>query len=817
MEKLEFKVTDSLNRWHVTPVKREGYDSPYKAFDAEMNPGEGYVQIVYPVRENFLQSKKIDDVKYYSGDYDIVYFPFENGRVEYTTFIHTPHYLSFYAQTYILVEENIDLPFEIFTCGGVRIWVNGEEVDTFTPYTRNITSNKKITLSLNKGENEIVVYADELAERDVFFYFELRYSGDEAIDAFLQVEEPIEQIKNAETFLESCFFEKDIYDEGEVQLSFEKNILLDDIEIFIESEGMHTGSTDTGNVKKVVVKRNDSSCLIGSVELFQATTHEINLSIFVGKYKITRILFVAVSYKRIFSVNNFNSVEERKMEVLSIIAKYGESGVQNALAILHTEKEMTDCAWASLKQTILKIEKKEDCADFHLGSLLLLLDRYSEYLTDELKIRIKASLINFRYWIDEPGNDVMWFFSENHALLFHIGQYLTGNYFPDDLFTASQRTGREQYDVGKQRLYEWFDMFFKYGYAEWNSTTYLPIDLIGFFTLYEIAPDEDIKELAKKALDFTFKIISYNTFNGIMSSSVGRTYEHTIKGRELNEVNMLSYITDNVGRINSRTSAATLYAISSYVPEKYSDNVLVKPGEEMTLEYMQGEEKVQTYLYKTIDYQMGSVVDFKAFKHGHQQHLSIVSLGETSALFYINHPGERPFSGGGRPSYWAGNGTNPLVNQYKNITLMLTNIDDSEIVKYIHAYSPLYDYDQYSQRDKWFFSSVGSAYLGVYFANGYDVTKNGANTGKELISWGIKNGIILKAGSKQESGSFDTFIKKCTSSIVIYSQERGLTYVDSQYGEINMAYDKTFTVKGEEIERVRSYDLNPEIRSISNE
>jgi len=51
----------------------------------------------------------------------------------------------------------------------------------------------------------------------------------------------------------------------------------------------------------------------------------------------------------------------------------------------------------------------------------------------------------------------------------------------------------------KRRLEEWFDIFFKYGYSEWNSTTYLPINLIGFFSLYETAPDKEIRNLAKKA------------------------------------------------------------------------------------------------------------------------------------------------------------------------------------------------------------------------------------------------------------------------------------------------------------------------------
>ena len=45
--------------------------------------------------------------------------------------------------------------------------------------------------------------------------------------------------------------------------------------------------------------------------------------------------------------------------------------------------------------------------------------------------RIDAAILGYRYWMDEPGNDVQWYFSENHALLFHTAAYLAGHLLPD--------------------------------------------------------------------------------------------------------------------------------------------------------------------------------------------------------------------------------------------------------------------------------------------------------------------------------------------------------------------------------------------------
>ena len=40
------------------------------------------------------------------------------------------------------------------------------------------------------------------------------------------------------------------------------------------------------------------------------------------------------------------------------------------------------------------------------------------------------AVLDYRYWVDEPGNDVMWFWSENHALCFHVSQLLAGAFGP---------------------------------------------------------------------------------------------------------------------------------------------------------------------------------------------------------------------------------------------------------------------------------------------------------------------------------------------------------------------------------------------------
>ena len=60
------------------------------------------------------------------------------------------------------------------------------------------------------------------------------------------------------------------------------------------------------------------------------------------------------------------------------------------------------------------------------------------------------AILGYRYWMDEPGNDVQWYFSENHALLFHTAAYLAGaSAARRDVSSAPAARAREQSAVGR--------------------------------------------------------------------------------------------------------------------------------------------------------------------------------------------------------------------------------------------------------------------------------------------------------------------------------------------------------------------------------
>lgn len=797
----EIHCDESLSRWHMTHMEKEAFASPKRAFQAEVNLEESYVQVVYPVREEFLKENRIQNVARYDGPYEELYFPFENNRIDLSTFIHTPHHFWVNAMTGVTVEKDGDYPFEIYTCGGVKVWVNGELAECFAPYTRNIAGCKAVTLPFKAGYNEIKVYADELAERDVFFYFELRYKGQSPITGTVEMEEEPEKVCEVERFLSSCYFAKDMYTKGEVRLSYDPSLLKEDAKLYITSITSGTGGQlSQKDCREVVARKSQDSVFYCNTEESPIQMSYVYVCQDAGPYQIRRRLFVGVIPEKLVTLKPAPSIKERKRQALEFLYSHGEIGMQSIISSLEVTGAMGEKAKKALDLCLGKIEHKEDCADFSLAPMAILMQRYENYLTAEEKERIRQAVLHFRYWIDEPGDDVMWYFSENHAFLFHISQYLWGHQFPDEIFTESGRTGREQEAIGKKRIEEWFEVFFRYGYAEWNSATYIPIDFIGFFTLYLCAPDKEIHDMAKEALDFSMRIVVYNTFGGVMNSTYGRVYENTIKTRIQVETNFINWVSYGKGYLTYFGNSVHLYAISDYVPGDLEAECRVEEGEGLVQEIDQGILRLKIHTFRTKDYHTAAVRRFKPFRHGHQQHIMNVAFGETrGAVFYVNHPGERLFSGENRPSYWAGNGTMPWVERYGNVTVMLFDTDPRELVHRIHAYAPTYEYDQYECDDHLFFAKAEDGYLCAWFSNPVALTAHGANTNKELISEGLKHAVIVKCGSRTEFGSFEAFKEKMKECERTWDGEKTVSFTDPQYGTFEVKHAESFLLNGEEI------------------
>ncbi len=171
------------------------------------------------------------------------------------------------------------------------------------------------------------------------------------------------------------------------------------------------------------------------------------------------------------------------------------------------------------------IDRRWDCSDFRAITVLRILYEYNERLTAGQRERIETCLASFKYWMDEPGDDSMCYWSENHQILFAACEFLAGNRMRDRVFSNDGRTGREHAARARVRIFTWLELRWWYGFSEWYSSVYYTEDVAALVNLIDFANDPEIEQRCSIVLDLLLYDIASQRFRGVLVSSSGRLYE----------------------------------------------------------------------------------------------------------------------------------------------------------------------------------------------------------------------------------------------------------------------------------------------------
>lgn len=183
------------------------------------------------------------------------------------------------------------------------------------------------------------------------------------------------------------------------------------------------------------------------------------------------------------------------------------------------EEKMQDV----LKEPLAFVNHRQDCADFRLSVMLRLYRDFATELPVSVQTELKNAILGFRYWMTQPGQDSMCFWSENHQIIFASCEYMAGKTFPDQVFTVDGKTGVEHEAMAKARIEAWLDLRFTYGFSEWNSNNYFPETVTALLQLLSVTDDETLATRAKMVLDLLFFDVAQM---GYQVEEAGRTY-HT--------------------------------------------------------------------------------------------------------------------------------------------------------------------------------------------------------------------------------------------------------------------------------------------------
>ncbi|PKK99287.1 MAG: hypothetical protein CVV57_01855 [Tenericutes bacterium HGW-Tenericutes-2] len=179
-----------------------------------------------------------------------------------------------------------------------------------------------------------------------------------------------------------------------------------------------------------------------------------------------------------------------------------------------------------LKGTFDYINGRYDVADFRVNALIRLYLSYGDMMHPDTKDDIKNVLLNFKYWMDQGGEDSMCFWSENHQILFAVEEYLVGQEFPDEIFTVDGKTGAKHMEMAAGRIEAWMSQRFTYGFTEWYSNNYYPEDISPMANFIQFSNDPEMVNRMKMIMDLLWFDMASQSFKyeGLDSSGAPRTY-----------------------------------------------------------------------------------------------------------------------------------------------------------------------------------------------------------------------------------------------------------------------------------------------------
>lgn len=730
-----------------------------------------------PAKDEFLERAIFKESGFPAGvPIEALYWPFDTQLVDFSGFWHLPCDITFYARAYIYCEQACVQPIEISTCGAIKIWVNGRENAAFYPYESNIEARKSAQLALEAGRNEIVVGCNNYGERNIVFNFGIKNMGG-PLAVSLPVNADIPRIKAINASLAAMYLDRLSYIAGKITLHTDQAFACDcGLRVCVG-----------GITKKLEVREGDGKLVWGDAGELPIGYHEFVISCDIDGIMLSKKLWAEV-YPRELETETPATYAERQRLALTFIVRNTAPTFEQFIAHLELGENRYEQYRDVIETLVTHVRQRGDCADFRVTKILWVLKKFRPLLTKEQAGFFEETLLNFRYWFDEKGNDAMWFFSENHALCFHTGQLLAGELFPGSVFSNSGLTGQQQSAKAKRLIVEWIEKLLTYGYNEWNSAAYIPVDILSYISLRELSLDQEIRELAQKALDYTYEIFANNSFHGLLGTSNGRTYPRDLLANKNLTTNPLMWLAWGEGCLNSHVDPLIFMALSEYQPpERLADIAKWDSKQKLIVTEFQGTLRVPTTLCKTIDYILGSCKSPRIGGPGSQEHLLNLFIKDHQSRIWINHPGEGKIFGEKRPGYFTGNGLTPLVLQQGNVAVVHYNFSEellqSAEVKFTHAFCDLHVCDEVELQEHWAFVRRGDTFAALYAKNGLTVSQRAPLQNKELISPGINSTWLVKVAAVPEIDSFRHFVDWMAANTPT-EQDGKLFFRDFAYGNM---------------------------------
>ncbi len=692
-------------------------------------------------------------------------------------------YLRSWAYIQLELPQAQETTITLTTNGPADLWLNEKHTHRHEHFHKQLPASVSFQTALQAGSNQILIRVETAAIRETSFVLALHLSDlPEEANVIIPTEienEYFEIRKTYEDLIPLGYLNKyvfgwmdgDRYDKNEpITVRFSKDQKIDQqVAMSYRLQSLNGDIFQEGN------KMSDTNIIYELAKNFPLRNgpHYLELVPESGIYYLKKVqlqrrdLFYVV--RTPYSNHLYSIIHERRREAIEDAAKRrGDS--------LYTEfAKMVIGQWDKVDKKILqqsfdRIYRREDgCVIDLLGfiGILLRLRRKPEFPKD-LRTSIETCLAGFRYWEDEPGEDVMDFKTESRQLLFHACEVLAGQILPDRNFSNCNQPGRWHRVQGERLTTAWLTQRGAYGWQDWDSANGFEEELAALSYLVDFANSSAISELASIMMDKIFFTLTINSFQGSFGSTHGRSDTAGLISSRLEATSGITRIMWGMGNFNEHVvGTVSLAQMTKYDFPSVLKNIASRQPDGFWDRERHGtpqnpgmpNQEVNKVTYRTKDYMLCSAQAYGSFTPGGAQHIWQATLGPDAVVF-VNHPACISENDAHQPNFWNGNVSLPRVIQWGDVLVAQYRLPDDDWLGFTHAYFPTSAFDQFTVEGQWAFARKGKGYLALFATQGFELITHGQSAFRELRSFGKENVWVCQMGQELLDGSFEDFQQK---------------------------------------------------------
>lgn len=414
--------------------------------------------------------------------------------------------------------------------------------------------------------------------------------------------------------------------------------------------------------------------------------------------------------------------------------------------------EWEDVDWKVVSASCESVSASEWNSEAQLLGLLGIFRRYAEEdaLHPEVKDKIHQAALAYRHVTEAEG-------LESRAAMKLACAVLAGQLFPDSTFTQPGISGKQLQQVAGQSLLALLRTKGIEGFAEWGSSAAYEQWVVALAHLAGVADDETLSELSAVLLDKLLFLLAAGSQRGMQVMPTAQATFSELKSGQLQPTSGIQRLLWGMGVFHRSIQGVVSLACAEFeFPSFFADVANADGGETLSRE---SHLDANLVLYKTPDYSLASVQDYRPGQAGSTELTWRASMG-TEAVVFTNHPASMYDDEHHSPGFWLGNATLPRIAQHNDLLIALYRLSATDRLGFTHAHFPLMDFDEYRFEEDWAFARKGNAYLAIHAKNGFELVKHGVGAFTELRSFGNENGWICLMGRKDRYQDFRGFEKK---------------------------------------------------------